>query len=93
MEEGSGREIRTLKRTVPSSTSSYEVTELKRRDAYEIWITGENRLGEGGQTSVVKYGSNAAATTTVTTNGNSKSGGVGSFGWKWKYDNIISPDI
>ncbi|XP_035706801.1 Down syndrome cell adhesion molecule-like protein Dscam2 isoform X3 [Folsomia candida] len=79
VEEGSGREIRTLKRTVPSSTSSYEVTELKRRDAYEIWITGENRLGEGGQTSVVKYGSNAAATTTVTTNGNIPAGIV-SFG-------------
>jgi hypothetical protein len=69
LEEASGREIRTLKRTVPPSTFSYEVTELKRREAYEIWITAETQVGEGGQSPVVKFSAVAA----LTTNGNRKS--------------------
>lgn len=62
-----GRQDRTLKRTVPPSDRSYEVTELKRRESYEIWITAETQVGEGGQTPVVKF-----SMTTVTTNGNGK---------------------
>jgi len=55
LEAGSGREIRTVKRTVPPSTWNYEVTELKRREAYEVWITGETQVGEGSQSPSVNF--------------------------------------
>jgi hypothetical protein len=55
LESGSGREIRTLKRTVPPSTWNYEVAELKRREAYEVWITAETGVGEGTPSTSVNF--------------------------------------
>lgn len=55
VESGSGREMRTLKRTVPPSTWNYEVTELKRREAYEVSISAETAVGEGSQSPSVNF--------------------------------------
>ena len=33
---GAGREIRTVKRNLPSHVFHYEVTDLKRRESYEV---------------------------------------------------------
>ena len=33
---GAGREIRTVKRSLPSHVFHYEVTDLKRRESYEV---------------------------------------------------------
>ncbi|ODN02059.1 Down syndrome cell adhesion molecule-like protein Dscam2 [Orchesella cincta] len=59
LDHGSGREIRTVKKTVPPSTWNYEVTDLKRREAYEVWVTGETRIGEGSRSSSVSFTSSS----------------------------------
>lgn len=55
LDHGSGRELRTVKKTVPPSTWNYEVTDLKRREKYEAWVTAETRIGEGARSSSVSF--------------------------------------
>lgn len=54
-ELNSGGVVRTVKRTLPSRSVSYEVPELKNREAYEAWVTGETSVGEGPPSLAVRF--------------------------------------
>ncbi|CAG7818274.1 unnamed protein product [Allacma fusca] len=47
------REIRTMKRNLPSHVLHYEVADLKRYESYEAWVTAETSAGEGQSTASV----------------------------------------
>jgi hypothetical protein len=48
-----GRERDSAKRRLPPTHTNYEVHDLRKGEAYEFWVTGFTRVGEGHSTQVV----------------------------------------
>lgn len=48
-----GREKDSAKRRLPPTHTNYEVHELRKGEAYEFWVTGFTREGEGQSTQVI----------------------------------------
>jgi len=49
----SGKERTTVVKPVPSAQSHLEFSNLKRKEAYEFWVTGLTKVGEGQSTRKV----------------------------------------
>jgi hypothetical protein len=48
-----GQERNSLKKRLPASQTHCEFHDLSKKEAYEFWVTGLTKVGEGQSTQVV----------------------------------------
>lgn len=53
--EGGGRERDSTKKKLPPTQMHYQMSELRKGEAYEFWVTAFTKVGEGQSTQVVYF--------------------------------------